>query len=397
MKAAKDWSGHPRLSVPSSWHARGTAWHGPAIRVARRWHARATVNKINDLQVADSKISCHGHFGLKNKGFARVCSLLRYVWRKYEAGTAEWALVARSPQRSGRKKPANLMAQCASTPLRAATNGAFLTLVLAALSLPCPAASEGWATSGSFDAGEADEMRKAHAERAARKGWSMTTHSSARLSDWVALDAFERSLPGKARPKEHAFLLPSGSARDKLLALIAFAESPGAGYDAVHHAAKIQPPKAPSDLSLDEIVDWIAATPGQHHAIGRYQIIPSTLARLQDRLSMPGSTRFSATTQDRMADMLLMDAGFGAFRAGRITQAAFMDRLAKVWAGLPLASGLSAYHDHAGNRATISRAFFEAQMARIFANTAASTSRTDFVSQPLPRARTYNARSGGFE
>ena len=37
-------------------------------------------------------------------------------------------------------------------------------------------------------------------------------------------------------------------------------------------------------MTLDEIFAWIAATPGQPHAIGRYQFIPDTLRMLVNRL-----------------------------------------------------------------------------------------------------------------
>ena len=338
------------------------------------WQWTATGNKINDLQVSCSKNHCHNRLSQQNKGFARVCSLLRYVWKKYEAGTADGPLLARSPQRSGRKRPEYGMALSAILPLTRPLFRGLTALLILGGALTQPALGEGWSTSRSFDAGEAERLREAHAARlgtgapaeASASGWGTSAGPSSRLSNWVALDAFERSFPGKVRPSSRTFRLPSGSARDQLFALIAFAESPGAGYDAVHHAAKIQPPGLPSRLTLSEIAEWIDATPGQPHAIGRYQIIPSTLARLQDRLGLAGTVIFSPATQDRMADRLLADAGYHAFRSGKITRAAFMDRLAHIWAGLPLASGLSAHHGLAGNRATITRAFYEAQIARIF-------------------------------
>lgn len=50
---------------------------------------------------------------------------------------------------------------------------------------------------------------------------------------------------------------------------------------------------------------------------------------------------------------------------GRLGDEAFMDNLARIWAGFPLRNGRSAYHGIAGNRATVSRAFFRAQIAAI--------------------------------
>ena len=166
--------------------------------------------------------------------------------------------------------------------------------------------------------------------------------------------------------REEGFKLPRGSKVYQLYALIGFAESPRKGYDAVHMSAAILPASTPSKLTLGQIKAWISDTPGQHHAIGRYQIIPSTLLDLQTRLGLPDSTRFDQKTQDRMASVLLQDADYTSFLRGRVDASTFMENLAAIWAGLPLQNGKSAYHGLAGNRATISRAFFETQMARIY-------------------------------
>ena len=80
----------------------------------------------------------------------------------------------------------------------------------------------------------------------------------------------------KARTDGPLYLAGSTSAA-KLRSLIALAEAGAAGYDAVQYAARIKPPKRPTQMTLADIIRWIEDTPGQHHAIGRYQIIPSTL------------------------------------------------------------------------------------------------------------------------
>lgn len=151
-----------------------------------------------------------------------------------------------------------------------------------------------------------------------------------------------------------------------LFDIIASAEAGAEGYDAVQHGARIGPPRPPTELTLGEIFDWIDATPGQHHAIGRYQIIPSTLERLVEDLGLPLEARFSRTLQDRLALELAIGAGYAEFLEGEIDRSAFLDKLARVWAGLPTASGKSHYHGYAGNRATIARSRFEAEMERIF-------------------------------
>lgn len=148
--------------------------------------------------------------------------------------------------------------------------------------------------------------------------------------------------------------------------LIAEAEAGRDGYDAVQHGARRKTPRPPTQMTLGEIFAWIKATPGQPHAIGRYQFIPSTLARLVTILDTDPDELFSPAIQDRLADILLQDAGYDAFRANEISQTQFMNNLARIWAGLPTSSGRSHYHGYAGNAATMSWANFEAEMTRIF-------------------------------
>ncbi|MCA3446244.1 MAG: hypothetical protein INF93_05915 [Rhodobacter sp.] len=158
----------------------------------------------------------------------------------------------------------------------------------------------------------------------------------------------------------------SGPQLDLLLSLIASAEAGPAGYDAIHHRAWVLPDKAPTEMTIQEIVDWIDATPRQNHAIGRYQIIPMTLSYLVAVESVPMTAVFSPALQDRLAVRLINDAGLPEFLSGQMAPVDFLDSLAFVWAGLPLGSGLSAYEGFAGNSATISRQYYESRFAEIF-------------------------------
>ena len=153
----------------------------------------------------------------------------------------------------------------------------------------------------------------------------------------------------------------------RLRHLVGYAEARRDGHDAVQYGARIRPAKKPTQMTLAEIEAWTRATPGQHHAIGRYQFIPKTLRRLTRQAGFAGSTRFTPAVQDALADMLLEEAGFTAFRKGQLGRRAFMRNLAQIWAGLPLANGRSYYHGHAGNRATITWASFDTEIRRIFA------------------------------
>ena len=156
-----------------------------------------------------------------------------------------------------------------------------------------------------------------------------------------------------------------GDAVTRLRYVIGQAESPRDGYDAVQHGARIRPSKPPTHMTLAEIFAWIEATPGQPHAIGRYQFIPDTLARVTRQVGARPNDRFTPALQDRLADVLLADAGFPAFMAGELSEEKFMNNLAAIWAGLPASNGRSKYHGVAGNRATVTLAYFQAEIAKI--------------------------------
>lgn len=152
----------------------------------------------------------------------------------------------------------------------------------------------------------------------------------------------------------------------QLLQLIASAEAGPDGYDAVQHGARIRPNKRPTDMTIGEIYDWIVATPGQPHAIGRYQFIPDTLRRLVSQAGFDRRTPFSPAVQDQLAEILLADAGLASFQAGGLSRHGFMNNLAKIWAGLPTSTGRSYYHGYAGNHATMTWARYDAAMRRIY-------------------------------
>ena len=170
-------------------------------------------------------------------------------------------------------------------------------------------------------------------------------------------------------PNEVAALrnVPLSGRVARLRDLIAQAEAGSKGYDAVQYGATIKPPSHPTRLTVQQIYDWIDDTPGQPHAIGRYQFIPPTLRRLVRQAGVSPRTRFTPKVQDQLADILLAEAGLAPFLSGAMPRDAFMNNLAKIWAGLPNDTGRSHYHGYAGNKATMTWAHFDAQMVRIFA------------------------------
>ncbi|WP_139784704.1 hypothetical protein [Roseovarius sp. A-2] len=88
------------------------------------------------------------------------------------------------------------------------------------------------------------------------------------------------------------------------------------------------------------------------------------------RAGLDPATRFGPTLQDRLADMLLNNAGLTAVREGAIACAAFRLNLARVWAGLPTATGHSYYHGVAGNRAVLSHDGYRSAVGAILGGSA---------------------------
>jgi len=187
--------------------------------------------------------------------------------------------------------------------------------------------------------------------------------SAGSLFQRASVPGFLTPLPDMEGAEPRSRMAPRVAA---LLDLIALAEAGTAGYDAVQHGARVRPTRPASKMSLDEVFGWIDATPGQPHAIGRYQFIPATLRRLVSIKGYPGTTRFSPEVQDQLALILLNEAGLEAFQARTLPRRAFMKNLARIWAGLPLPSGRSYYAGYAGNKATMSYARFEAGMREVF-------------------------------
>ena len=186
------------------------------------------------------------------------------------------------------------------------------------------------------------------------------------VEDWVSGDPVERAFAGRGKIEAGELRSIGGNSPvARLKSLIAVAEAGPKGYDAVHVQAR-RLPKKPTQMTLREIATWVKATPGKPHAIGRYQIIPSTMKVLIRRSGISPQTRFSPKVQDAFADILLADAGLDKFLRGRISRKKFMNNLARIWAGLPTSNGKSYYDGYAGNRHTISRKYFNAQMAAFF-------------------------------
>ena len=105
---------------------------------------------------------------------------------------------------------------------------------------------------------------------------------------------------------------------------------------------------------------------GKHEttAVGKYQIIQETMAGLiRNGVLKPGDI-FNSSTQDRAAIALLKEKGMDKYTSGKLSKDEFADRVAKIWASMPLASGKGAHDGVGSNKAGGSRAEYLAAFAK---------------------------------
>lgn len=110
------------------------------------------------------------------------------------------------------------------------------------------------------------------------------------------------------------------------------------------------------NMTLDE-VDQLQTEMLRHpsntmnsSAVGRYQVIRTTLRGLRREMGLGGDEKYDKAMQDRIAMFLLERRGLSRWQAGKLSDAAFMDSLAKEWASLPTRTGKGAY---GGQRAAV--------------------------------------------
>lgn len=158
----------------------------------------------------------------------------------------------------------------------------------------------------------------------------------------------------------------AGHGLGPLLDVIGRAEAPS--YDTYWGGINLadQPPAKLTEMTIGEVLAWQDSIDHKYmsEAAGRYQIMEDTLRGLYRKAGLTKDDLFSPANQDRLAIVLMEGAGLKSYRAGRITPEKFGDKLARVWAGLPVHSpqkgrhiqlkrGQSYYAGDSLNRATV--------------------------------------------
>lgn len=104
---------------------------------------------------------------------------------------------------------------------------------------------------------------------------------------------------------------------------------------------------------IDALQTKMLKHPNNHFkssALGRYQIVRTTLRTIRKTLGLPATALFDADVQDRWACYLLGLRGIDKYLAGRLSEGTLIDNLAREWASLPTISGKGAY---AGQNAAV--------------------------------------------
>ena len=78
-------------------------------------------------------------------------------------------------------------------------------------------------------------------------------------------------------------------------------------------------------------------------AVGRYQIVRTTLRKIKAKLGIPDNALYNEEMQDRMACFLLGGRGIDEYLKGKMTEDALINELAKEWASLPTTAGKGYY------------------------------------------------------
>ena len=147
----------------------------------------------------------------------------------------------------------------------------------------------------------------------------------------------------------------------KILDFIADKESRQYGYNALVYGKNTPKSANLTEMTLREVLEYQKGMISRGHAstaVGRYQFLRATLIGLIEQSGMSLDTKFSPEVQDKLAAMLVEQAGYSRFVSGKITLARFQNRLAGIWASLPKADGSSDYTGLAGNKiGTTSDAF----------------------------------------
>jgi muramidase (phage lysozyme) len=128
----------------------------------------------------------------------------------------------------------------------------------------------------------------------------------------------------------------------RLIDLVYRAENGGRiDYNVVYGGipASARPPQPITTMTVGEVLAYQRSISGRYGstAMGALQIMPGTLRDMLNAGVVSPDDTFNAATQDKLTLALMDRRGLSDFRAGRMSEDAFINNLAKEWASLPVA------------------------------------------------------------
>ena len=159
---------------------------------------------------------------------------------------------------------------------------------------------------------------------------------------------FESAIRG-----DDASTVPDPTDRN-LLDMIGRAEV--AGYNTLFGYTEKKYNVVPTEMTIGEIQELqkkMARELGSS-AVGKYQILQSTLGDAVKALGLPKDTVFTRDVQDQIAMWLLNRRGYSEYKSGSKTSSQFLKSLAQEWASVPSTVGGRSFYDgdSMGNKAS---------------------------------------------
>ena len=120
-------------------------------------------------------------------------------------------------------------------------------------------------------------------------------------------------------------------------------------------------------------------------AIGRYQIVRTTLRKIRKALKVSLNDKFDEAMQDRMACYLLYYRGIDDYIAGKLATNTMITNLAKEWASFPTPNGTGYYGNQSKTPISPGRVKVALEQCKMLANkpTQPSTPVSKPVSPPI--------------
>lgn len=144
---------------------------------------------------------------------------------------------------------------------------------------------------------------------------------------------------------------------NQILAFIHGAE--GADYNTVFGGGKVDA----ASMTVQDVLDRTENDGSS--AFGAVQVMKKTLAGLVKNGVVTPDQKMDQATQDKIGLALMKKAGYDNWKSGKLSPKQFADKLADIWASLPLQDGKSKYASDGVNKATVSRQQFLAMLAEL--------------------------------